>query len=164
MQEKLGYTDLTRGYWENLKAGNAGCAFEQKEWRRKTLDVSQMRQNSRDFATQRGWRETCKHQGVSLGDVMINNGSAELNCILTATCSNETISLPKKIQHCSRYQENDCTLRQSCFKKWTPNLKKGGDVPKDLIGRWKMFTAEKLVVAYLLSLKIGFLLYAKILN
>ena len=39
-----------------------------------------------------------KHQGVSLGDVMalINNGNAELNCILTALCSDETICLTKK--------------------------------------------------------------------
>lgn len=37
-------------------------------------------------------------------------------------------------------------------------------MPKDLIGRWKMFAAGKLVVAYLLPLKIGFLLFAKILN
>lgn len=34
-------------------------------------------------------------------------------------------------------------------------------MPKDLIGRWKMFAAGKLVVAYLFPLKIGFLLFAK---
>lgn len=41
-----------------------------------------------------------KHGGVSL---MINNGNAELNCILTAVCSDETTSLTKKNGHCSRY-------------------------------------------------------------
>lgn len=80
----------------------------------------------------------------------------ELNPILSAICSDETILLPKtKVL---------LEVLGKCFKKWTPNLMIGGDVPKDLIGRWKMFSAEKLVVAYLLSLKIGFLLSAKMLN
>lgn len=37
-------------------------------------------------------------------------------------------------------------------------------MPEDSIDRWKMFTAEKLVVVYLLSLQIRLLLYAKILK
>lgn len=38
-----------------------------------------------------------KYQSVSLGDVMalINNGNPELNCILTAVCSDETIPFKK---------------------------------------------------------------------
>jgi len=129
------------------------------KWGR-TVETSPVREDG----TRLGKKLNGKHQSVPLGDVKawIINGNAELSCVLTAVSSSETVSLKKKIGIARGISK--ITLRESGFKKWTPDLKKGGDLPKDLIGRWKMFTAEKLVVAYLLSLKIGFLLYAKILN